>query len=334
MITTVTLNPCMDLTVQVPALVPGGLNLVTATRTDIAGKGVNVSIVLRALGYATICTGINYDGNGAQLDDFLEMNSICRRFAVAHGNIRTNIKVYDGKTGEMTEINHRGVPVEPAVLEQYLHELLDCAARSGIVVFSGRIPAGADDAIYRRSMAAVKKLRREIKMIVDAEGAPLREALRQKPYLIKPNVYELETAFRCKIASKADAVAACRRVIEKGVAVVCLSMGGEGAMIVDREAAFYAPAMEVEVRGLQGAGDSMVAGLCKGIKDGAGIGDMLRYGVAAASASLLREGTLLCRKADFDRLLPKVRLERLDVPALPPPAQPKSREKTAGEKLG
>lgn len=319
MITTVTLNPCIDLTVRVSGLRLGELNLVTDTRTDISGKGVNVSVALRALGLATFCTGVSFDGNGRLLDEFLERNSICRQFAISRGSIRTNIKLYD-EDGRLTEINHAGFPVDRVVMEQFQRILLECAAQSELVVFSGRIPVGVEPDIYRRSMMALKKL--PVKCVVDAEGKPLREALRRKPYLVKPNRREMEGLLRGKIATREEALAACRRLLDKGVGVVCLSLGAEGALIAGREAAFYAPALDVPVRGLQGAGDSMVAGLCKGIKENAGLDDMLRYGVAAASASIQREGTLLCRKNDFENLLPRVKVERLDLPVPPPLPKP------------
>lgn len=309
MITTVTLNPCIDLTVRVPGLKEGGLNLVTSTRTDVTGKGINVSMVLREFGLATICTGINFDGNGAQLTDRLEENSISSRFAMAHGNIRTNIKVFDESKKETTEVNQWGDPVEEVVLDQYFELLRECAAGSDLVVFSGRIPNQAKDDIYRRSIKAIRNL--PCRVIVDAEGKPLQKALLQKPYLIKPNLYELELLLRRKLTDRQAALAGCREIIARGVQVVCLSMGGDGAMIVDAEQAFYAPALPLEVKGPQGAGDSMVAGICKALKEKLGPEDMLRYGVAAAAATLIREGTQLCRRDDFQKFLPLVRVEAL-----------------------
>lgn len=310
MITTVTLNPCIDLTVNIPGLNVGGLNLATQTRTDVSGKGINVSVVLRELGLATVCTGITFDGNGQQLTARLERHSISGNFAVAHGNIRTNIKLFDEEKREMTEINHRGWPVDDAVIDAFFEKLLICAEQSDIVVLSGRIPCGAQNDIYRTCLKSLHKL--PVKTILDAEGEPLKLALSQKPYLIKPNLYELESAFSCKIQSTQEAVNICRnKILSKGVSVVCVSMGGEGAVIVDRERAFFAPALGIEVKGFQGAGDSMVAGVCKGMAEGKDIDDMLRYGVAAASASLIREGTLLCRKMDFERMLAKIEITEI-----------------------
>jgi 1-phosphofructokinase len=142
MITTVTLNPCVDLSVRVPGLTLGGLNITAASRTDVSGKGVNVSKVLRELGQPTLAAGISFDGNHHQLSGLLEALGVAGQFVLAHGSIRTNIKVYDESSGLMTELNSPGEPVDSFFVEQYLRELPALAARSQIMVFSGRIPAG------------------------------------------------------------------------------------------------------------------------------------------------------------------------------------------------
>lgn len=310
MITTVTLNPCVDLTLYLPELNAGGLNLVERSRTDTCGKGVNVSVVLRTLGIATKCSGISFDGGAAQLDAFLEQQCIARDFAIAHGNLRTNIKLMDMNKNEMTEVNSLGDPVGESVILEYLDKLKKLAWESSIVVFSGRIPNGGGADIYRRSLEAVAGSR--VITIVDAEKEPLKQAIKAKPFLIKPNLYELEETFGRKIRSRDDALKACRKIIKRGVSVVCCSMGGDGAIIADEAEAWFSPALPIEVKGFQGAGDSMVAGICKAIKDRRPLEDLLRYGVAAASGSLEREGTLLCRLEDFDRLLPLVHVKKID----------------------
>jgi 1-phosphofructokinase len=310
MITTVTLNPCLDLTLSLESLKPGALNMVRQKRLDIAGKGLNVSVVLRALGLSTMCLGINFEKDGGLLENFLEERCIAHDFAVSPGGVRTNIKLLDAAKAEMTEINSYGDPVEPRVVESYLKKLEHHAHHSTALTFSGRVPNGGDYAdIYRRSLELIKPL--GVLTIVDAEKEPLKQAILAKPYLIKPNLYELETAFGCKTHSKADIAQACRDVIDLGVEVVCCSMGGDGAMIVDKDAAFFAPPVAVEVKGLQGAGDSLVAGLCKGLSEKLGLEGMLRCGVAAASASLTREGTLLCRAQDYDEILKRVIIEEV-----------------------
>lgn len=310
MITTVTLNPCIDLTLRLDSLKAGGLNIVEHSRADACGKGVNVSVVLRALGLSTMCTGISFNGNGGErLYAHLEEQCIAHDFVVAHGELRTNIKLMDTEKNEMTEINSRGCQVEESVVRKYLGKLFDIAHKSSIVVMSGRVPNGGYEDIYKRSLEKIRGL--DVITVVDAEKEPLRQAVLAKPYLIKPNVYELETAFGCKIHSTGDVVDACRDIIKKGVKIVCCSMGGDGAVIAGKKEAWHSPATDIEVKGYQGAGDSMVAGICKGIREKLGLDDMLRYGVAAASASLLREGSQLCRRADFEKILPQIKTEKI-----------------------
>jgi 1-phosphofructokinase len=307
MITTVTLNPCIDLALTLPALTLGAFNLVERKRTDVCGKGVNVSVVLKELGLETLCAGISFTKNGGLLADRLDSLGIPHDFVMAPGEIRTNIKVMDEAKTEMTELNSRGDPVAPAVLDDFLDKLEHLAAESDMVVFSGRIPNGAGEDTYRRCLERIAAS--PAKTILDAEKTPLLLALEAKPFLIKPNLYELETAFGEKAATRGDILRICRGILRRGVGVVCVSLGELGAMIVGEREAFYAPALPLTPRGFQGAGDSMVAGICKAIADDGGLEDMLRSGVAAASASIIREGTLLCQKADYERFLELVCVE-------------------------
>lgn len=309
MTTTVTLNPCIDLTVDIETLQRGALQMARHQWIHMGGKGINVSVVLRALGLPTMCTGLVFDSNGKQLTDFLEQRQIAHAFAQAKGTIRTNIKIMEQGSHTLTEINHPGHPIDAAAEQDFLCCLWRCAQNSRIVVLSGRIASGAGEDIYKRALQMVHTL--GVKTVVDTAGEAMRQALEAHPFLIKPNLHELETMLGCKIHTRQEIVQACRRLIAGYVQMVCVSMGKDGTMLVDDAHVWFAPALSIPVRGLQGAGDSMVAGLCKGIREGVCADRMLAYGVAAASASILREGTALCRQEDFLRLLPQVVVQRL-----------------------
>lgn len=310
MITTVTMNPCIDWTVRVPSVTLGGLNLVDSTRTDVCGKGVNVAIVLRELGLEAMCTGISFTENGSLLEERLDGISIPHSFVMAPGSIRTNIKVMDASQNQMTELNSRGNEVADSVLEAFLQRLEALAEQSRIVTISGRIPNGAGTDIYRRCLERLA--RHNVKTVLDAEGEPFRLALEAAPYLVKPNSYELETAFGRRARNPEEVVQVVREEITaRGVQVACVSMGGGGAVLVDSREAFYAPALDIEPQGFQGAGDSMVAGLCRAMEEGVGLAEMLAMGTAAAAGSLIREGTLLCRKKDFEAFLPQVKVTKV-----------------------
>ena len=305
MVTTVTLNPCIDWTVSLPTLSLGALNLAHSERIDVSGKGINVAEVLKELSCGVCCTGVSFNDNGALLGSKLDGLGIPHDFAMAEGRLRTNIKAMDLSHNRMTEINSLGYPVESAVLEIFLDKLEALAAKSSIITMSGRITNGAGEDIYRRCIERVSGF--PVKTILDAEKAPLTLAIPAKPYLVKPNLYELQTALARTAAGEADIAAMAREFINRGASVVCVSMGEDGALIADSHSAFYAPALPVVPKGFQGSGDSMVAGICKAILEDRGIEDMLRFGIAAASASIIREGTLLCRMKDYESFLPMVK---------------------------
>ena len=309
MITTVTLNPCIDYSVAVPNIALGQLNMMDSSRVDIAGKGVNVAVVLARLGIPACCTGISFDENHAKLVSHLDAFGLTHDFVVAQGSIRTNLKIYDSISGEMTEINSRGERVSAEVLGLVREKIVSLAAKSEMVIMSGRIPNGADESIYRELMRSLRGL--PCKIVIDAERQPLVEALKERPFLIKPNLYELAHSFGKPARSIPEILSVCGHIISGGVEIVCVSMGERGALIANREEAFYAQPPDVKPRGLQGAGDSMVAGICKAAAEGHDLSDMLRYGVAAASASIIREGTKLCREADFEEMLTKINIERV-----------------------
>ena len=108
-----------------------------------------------------------------------------------------------------------------------------------------------------------------------------------------------------------DIVHAALLFIEKGVKIVAVSMGGEGAIITDGKEAYYAPVISVHVKSTVGAGDSMVAGFCKAIESNLPLIEMFRYGVAAATASVMTEGTQLIDRGHFENLLKMVVIKKL-----------------------
>jgi len=309
MITTVTLNPCIDRTVLIDGFMPGGLNMVSSERIDAGGKGINSAIVLSELGADSLCIGISFSGNGMFLTQRLEELGVKHDFVAADGNIRTNIKILDTAKNEMTEINSRGDKVDTAVINAFFDKLAFYAAKSEIVMLSGRIPNGADEDIYLQCAEIISKF--SAKVMLDIEKNPLKLAVKARPYIIKPNVHELNDAFGFNVSSPKETVAACREIIAQGVKIVCVSMGEQGAVIADEHSAFFAPVLDIVPKGLQGAGDSMGAGICKGIYDGAGIDVMLKMGSAAAAASIIREGTQLCKKHDYEEFFEKVIVEKI-----------------------
>lgn len=309
MIGTITLNPCIDKTVVIDGFHYGGMNRVSSSRDDISGKGINVSIALSQLGARVRTLGIDYKNSTQTVKKSLEKFNIGYESIDVEGTLRVNVKVMDQETSITTELNQKGDYVGADKLKEF-DQILEAALENlNILVVTGSVPPGVNTSYY---FEIVRKAREKgVKVILDAEGELLMSGLEAKPYLIKPNLYEFEMAFGLKTKEMSDIISVCRKIIESGIEVVCLSMGEEGALIVDREKAYRCKPSKIEVQSTQGAGDSLVAGMCVAMEEQVTLDQMLRYGVACAQGSLIKSGTQLCTKEDFEYFKKEICIEQI-----------------------
>lgn len=309
MITTLTLNPCIDRTITIEKFLFGGTNKVLDVRKDVSGKGINVSIVLKHLGLDTLCLGFNYSKDSKAIEEELNDQNIKFDFVKVKGEVRVNVKIFDKSVKVMSEFNESGHQVSKEAVDELLDVVYGYFDDTSILVLDGSVPIGVPVDIYKTIIEMAN--RRGIKTILDAANDLLLEGIKAKPYIIKPNIDELSAISKREIKTREDIISVSREIISKGVSYVCVSMGKDGAMLIGLDNVYVSPAMKVDIKGIQGAGDSLVAGICMAIDKGIGEEKLLAYGVAAASGSLLHEGTLLCEKEDFDKLLPEVVVNKL-----------------------
>ncbi len=304
MITTLTMNPCVDHTVTLHGLQIGGTNPVENSRRDYCGKGVNVSVALHQMGVSTriLCLG-HQDG---VMEKALGEKEIPYTLIPAPGAVRTNLKLFDAEDRVMTECNEKGAPLSPDVVEAARRAVADSLRDSQLLAVSGSVPPGVPETFYREIAGLAQEA--GVPVILDAKGAQLRYGVEAAPLLIKPNQDELRDAFGICFDTREEAACACRKLIDRyGIGYIALSMGAEGALLVSERGAWFTRGAEITVRGVQGAGDSMVAGFCaafaQGETDGAAL---LRVAVAAANASLEKEGTQMCTRQEIEMLYPRV----------------------------
>lgn len=282
MITSVSLNPSIDRTLGVDNFTQGGLNR-AASQTDVAaGKGVNVALAAAALGEDSECIGFMYQEGGKLFEKRLEQGKVSSDFVWCDGAVRVNIKVFDRAKGEITEINSSGTPVTPLQLADMTALVKAHAEKSDYMILSGSLPP-ACPVDYYRTLAEVAA-GQGCRVILDADGDRLRTGMQAKPFLIKPNRYELELLTGKKLDSMEDVLNAALDCVHAGVGVAAVSMGAEGALITDGKAAYRTPGMKVNVKSTVAAGDSMIAGLAVGFRRGFALPEAFRLGVAAATA--------------------------------------------------
>ncbi|MFY0544060.1 1-phosphofructokinase [Brevibacillus sp. H7] len=298
MIYTVTLNPSIDYHVWLEGLSEGTIHEVQKEWKVAGGKGINVSKVLRILGVESTALGFVGGFTGAFIRQQVEQAGISHQFIQIEQDSRINLKIK-----AKTETDISGVP--PAIPEAALRQLLDQMDRlehGDYLVLAGSVPKSVPSDIYQTIM---KQLRgKGVRIFLDAKGNALKNGLQEEPFLIKPNHHELGELFGVTIASAAEAVAYGRKALELGAQNVIVSLAGEGAVFVNRQAAYVAQIPPRKPVNSIGAGDSMVAGFLFGHAQGMETEAAFRFAVAAGSTTALSEG--FCTHEKINEFLPDI----------------------------
>lgn len=307
MITTLTLSPCIDKTVALDHFDINAMNRTELISLDIGGKGINVSRALKRLDVETAAVGLNFSG-GELIPATLTSEEIENSFVNCKGILRTNLKLFDRSKKNTIEINESNPEVDGESLDEVLNVIKGLCKKSECLVLSGSVPKGVPSDIYFRFSNEARSINPDIKIILDAQGELMLNSLKARPYMIKPNIFELETLLQKKLEGLDDIVSSARQIInENGVEIVIVSMGSEGAVIVTRDELHYIPAVKVDVKSTQGAGDSMVAGALKAILAGLKPYDILRYAVCSAAGAIAGQGTTFCSLETLNELLDRTK---------------------------
>ena len=297
MIYTLTLNPSLDYIVTVDDFKIGATNRTSNDFILPGGKGINVSIVLQNLGQQTHALGFLAGFTGKALQSMVEEAGIKADFLwVKKGDTRINVKL---RSKEETEINGRGPEIEPEDLEGLYAKLKELDSKD-ILVISGSIPNTIPQTLYRNIMAFMEG--QIDKIVVDATKDLLLNVLPYHPFLIKPNIHELEELFHKELTTPQEVIEAAKALQQKGARNVLVSMGGKGALLVDENGQTYqAPAPKGVLRNSVGAGDSMVAGFLHGYLETHNYAKAFAWGVCTGSASAFSEA--LATKPEVEALL-------------------------------
>lgn len=302
------LNPAVDMTYEIDRLIANEKVHAKSSRFDPGGNGINVGRALKRLKLpaATFCVVAGEIGRLLQrmlvtgLDD--------PRYIEVAGETRINGTVLERQPEAQYEVSGIG----PEILTDQLAALTDRfvdAVGTGWALLTGSlqpsIPIGIYGDIARRVRA------RGGRVIVDAHDEMLRQAIQAEPFLIKPNRFELENLLGRTLPGL-DAVAEEARAIQAaGVDNVCVSLGEEGALLVNGSGAYHGRPPRVAANSTVGAGDSMVAGLTAALVRGESPEVALRDAIACSVGTVMQPGTQLFAVEDLERLRERVTVRRL-----------------------
>ncbi len=285
MVYTVTFNPAVDYIVHTKQLIAGATNRSDSEEIYFGGKGINVSIVLSELGVKSKALGFVAGFTGEAIEKGVAEKGIDAEFVhLNEGFSRINVKI---KSGEETELNGQG----PKITDEAIRELyakLDEIQDGDTLVLAGSIPSSLPADIYERILERLSG--KKIRAVVDATKDLLLNVLKYKPFLIKPNNFELGEIFGVEMKTTEDIVKYAGKLKEMGAQNVLVSMAGDGAVLLDENGKTHVCGVcSGKVKNSVGAGDSMVAGFVAGCEKG-DYEYALKLGTASGGATAFSEG--------------------------------------------
>lgn len=294
MIVTLTPNPSIDRTLTVSRYVPGEVNRAAPARLEPSGKGVNVSLALRAQGHATRPVLPLGGEDGGALARMLRSTGMEFTGVPIEGSVRSNVSVIEDD-GTVTKINEPGPCLSSAETEALLQATVTEAERADWLLVGGSLPHGAPADSYARLIDAAHAAGVRARIAVDTSGPALAGVLGRGPDLVKPNVHELAEAAGMPVTTLGEALEAARRLRAAGAQAVLASLGSDGALLVEGDGAVHAEARVARPQNTVGAGDALLAGfLAFGGTGSRALREALRW----ASGAIQQSGTLLGPEID------------------------------------
>jgi 1-phosphofructokinase family hexose kinase len=304
MIVTVTPNPVLDRTLTVPRIAFNAMVRAIGVREDWGGKGFNVSRALHALGEESVVMGFVGGATGDKLLQGLSSLGIAADLTPIAGETRTNIVITDTAGDRYVKVNEVGPTIRDEELASFFRRVEERAAPGDIWALCGSLPPGVPPDFYAELIQLLRS--REVRVVLDTSGPPFDLGMAAHPYLVKPNAAEAEAATGCAAATVDGAASAAASLLDRGMAVVALSLGAGGLLLASEQARVLARPPTVRAPNPVGAGDALVAGMIWAMTQGLDVPDVARWGVAAGTAAAMREGVSVGTRAEVEAIARQV----------------------------
>lgn len=309
-IVTVTINPAVDIFVNVDRVESTRKLRCSPPKRDPGGGGINVARVAHRLGADVLAIYPIGGQIGKLLHRLVEREGIASLVTPSHVETRENFTAYEEETGEQFRFVLPGSRLHAVEWEAVLDKLASLSGRPKFVIASGSVPPGAPEDFFARVARHAKTL--GAKSVIDTSGRALAAALDEGVSVIKPNLLELMDYVADPLERDEDRIAACRKLAAEGQAeMVALTLGDQGALLVTKDHAWRSLPLAIEAVSTVGAGDSFVGGLVAALASDKPLDEAFRMAVAAASAAVRMPGTGLCQPEDVKQLLADVQIKEI-----------------------
>ena len=310
-ITVLAINPALDISYEVPQLLVDQKVRAATTHYHPGGNGINVARALARLEAPMHCVSLLGGASGEAVLQLLgERLGNSHTWFPVEGNTRVNATVLQQTPPGQFEVDGQG----PEVPAELLAEVSDCFLEhcgDGIGVLTGSLPPGVPPETYRNLAQSISD--QGGRAAIDAYGAALDHVVEAQPYLLRVNRYVLERHVKRRLDTEQAVAEVARELQQKGVDLVCVSLAGYGAILVDADNAWCCPLPKIRVHSTVAGGDALMAGLVAGAARGDAHPDMLHWGVVCGTATTAHPGSELFLREEVDKLYEQTEVRTLDV---------------------
>lgn len=291
MIYTVTLNPAVDRELTVSAIEFDTVLRALDWQVDCGGKGFNVSRMLMSLGTPSTALGFAGGKSGELLRDGLTKLGIATDFVWVDGETRTNVSIVTTSHDNYIKVNEPGPTISAESQQELITKVKSLAQTGDWWVLAGSLSPGVPATFYADLIVILKAAGAQV--VLDTSGAALKHGCEAGPTVVKPNSAELQLLTGLPVDDSAEIIVATNQVRQMGVASVIVSMGKDGALLVDDTGAQFVASPSIQERNPIGAGDSLVGGLVWALDQGYAMVDALYWGIASGAATASLSGTTI-----------------------------------------
>ncbi len=309
MIVTITLNPCVDKYITVAHLEMDETNRSQQVRQYAGGKGLDVSRAIHEMGGTTMAYGFAGGNEGVILTTLLKQEGVPFYFIPIIDETRSCYIINQLESARQLRISTPGPVISRKEVNNLTEIVWQTQPPPSMLVCGGSAPPGLPDNIYA---SIIRKARRHgIKTMLDSSGASLREGIKAKPFLVKPNRKEAEELLGKFLTTTAEITDAAVEIVRMGAEIAVISMGKKGLIAADKTEIIRAVPPEVTPVSSVGAGDSTVAGFAISLSRGEGLLQACRLATAMGTAAVLTPGTMLARRVDAAKIMPLVSVRKI-----------------------
>ncbi|MEE4241175.1 MAG: 1-phosphofructokinase family hexose kinase [Desulfopila sp.] len=304
-IVTLTINPCLDISAEIDRLEPTKKMRCRNNRVDPGGGGINVSRAIKILDGTSLAVFPVGGSIGDTLVQLLDSQGIATRTVATKQSNRQSFAIRELEENRQYRFALPGPEIREKTWQDCFKRITALEPAPAYIVASGSLPPGVPEDYYGRLAEYFRDT--PTRVVLDTSGEALKHALDARVYLIKPNQRELEYICDCSLANNERQEEMCQEIVNTGKCeVVVLSLGEKGALLTTQDQQFRVPALEADAISAVGAGDCFVGAMVLALQQKKSLKEAFLYGVAAGTAALATEATILCRKdqteAFYDQL--------------------------------